>query len=824
MREIYDLGGIWSLRCQASPLGAIDVEGVVPGCVHTDLINNRIIENIFYRDNAKKIQWIENCDFTYTKRFRVNRVRRGAYLEFDGLDTYADIYLNHKRIGQADDMFVSHEFCVDGILCEGENILEVRFFSPIKRVEGMPLYHGAFTQERMNTRRVQCTYSWDWVDRFVTMGIYRDVRLCFRGKNEVDHFYIYTSDINSYAAQIKMDINIRDFEDCGDTVSIQVTSPSGETVFAKERTLISPSLHETIDIVDPELWYPVGYGEQPLYTVRIATATSSQCQTIGIRKVTVLQIIDDEGSEYRKISLALQKEPHLLGVDLNSSTSGFVLLVNGIKIMCKGGNWVPCEPFPSAESPEKITRLLEMAVASGVNMIRVWGGGIFERDEFYAECDRLGILVTQDFLMACGNYPEHETWFIEALKRETQAAALRLRNHPCLVYWCGDNENAVLGSENRTDFSGYRSATYGIQPILARLDPHRYFFPSSPYGGDNYCSATCGTTHVTYFLGSIFDYMNSSDMKDYRTVLSKFYSRFCCEYPAFGMSFASSLEKYMDHSDVFYDTTMEMIEYHSKDNPSLDKPLFRMYNDTARKIFGNYRGGEDALCKYRMLHCELIRLSMELYRRYKGYSWGLVYWMLNDCWPAAAGWSLIDYYACPKPAYYAFKRSAQPVIASVWENEGTLSLYVCNDSLRHVSGNARLYVYDFKSNVDLHSIDLPFSIGENRTDVIYTCDFSSLEPLLSESTILLCDLTSDIGEDRAFFVKDRFADLDIQYSNPIIVKETDDEITVTVDSFHPFVMLDVPYLLSENCFPLKRGEIRIVKKIGKLSSENALKN
>lgn len=816
MNKIIDLCGAWHLTCYDSPIGKIDLEGQVPGCVHTDLIENKIIENIFYRDNHKSIQWIENRDFTYTKTFFVDDVRDGAHLEFDGLDTYADIYLNGTKLGEVDDMFIPYEFCVDGILREGENKLEVRFFSPIKRVEGLPLYVGAFTRERMNTRRIQCTYSWDWVERFVTMGIYRPVRLAFREKNEIDNIYVYTHDINPYSAQIKLEISLRDFCDCGDVVHIEICAPNGKTVLSKDRVALQQKIYETIDIANAELWYPIGYGDQPLYTVTVSSPTSSKTEKTGIRKVTVLQIEDTEGSEYRNISLALQKEAHLKNLDFNKSTAGFIVLVNGVKIMCKGGNWVPCDPFPSAEPPEKITRLLEMSAAGGVNMIRVWGGGIFERDEFYSECDRLGILVTQDFLMACGTYPEHEAWFIDALNRETRAAALRLRNHACLVYWCGDNENAVQGSENRTDFDGYRSATFGIEPILRELDPHRYFFASSPYGGDRYCSSTRGTTHVTYYLGDIFNYMMNDDMKDYRAFFSKFYSRFCCEYPSFGMSFASSLEKYMTREDIFDDESMAMIEAHSKGNPALSKPLFWIYADMALKIFGAYENGFDRIAKNQMLHCEITRLSFELYRRRKGYSWGLVYWMLNDCWPASSGWALLDYYACPKPAYYTFKRCAKNVISSISESDGKLYLHVCNDAMRSVSGNAKLYVYDFKNDRELWSRNLPFSVGENRTEKIFECDFADVDSLLDQNTVILCDLTSDLGDDRAFFIKDRFCDLDLHYPATVILCESDNEITVSSTVFNPYVIVDVPYLLSDNCFTLKAGEKKTIKKLSKL--------
>ena len=276
----------------------------------------------------------------------------------------------------------------------------------------------------------------------------------------------------------------------------------------------------------------------------------------------------------------------------------------------------------------------------------------------------------------------------------------------------------------------------------------------------------------------------------------------------------------MLYSDVFEDEAMEMIEYHSKSNPGLWKPLFRIYSDAAEKIFGEYKNGKDAIYKYQMLHCELIRLSMELYRRRKGYSWGLVYWMLNDCWPAAAGWSLIDYYACPKPAYYAFKRSAKPVIASVFDDDGRLSLYVCNDSLRRVEGSARLYVHDFKANSDLYSVDIPVLIEENRTEKVFECDFATVDAILSDSTVILCDLTTNICDDRALFVKERFSDLDICYAEPIILSDTDSEITVTTDQFNPCVILDLPCLLSDNCFALKANEVRVIQKIRLGDSKN----
>ena len=255
-----DLNGKWMLCGKDGNGKDFELSATVPGCVHTDLWDNGIIKDIFFRDNSKDIQWIENKDFAYKRNFIVNEIFENAYLEFEGLDTYCDVFLNGQKVGEGENMFTPYEFCVDGVLKKGENELEVKFYSPIKKVEGLPLRKAAFTKERLNTRRIQCTYGWDWVDRFVTMGIWKNVDLAFRCANEIDNIYVFTQDINPYSAQIKLEVAFKDFEDRGDSVHIEIVSPDGQTVFEKDRVIIKDSLYEYIDIRDAKLWYPVGYG------------------------------------------------------------------------------------------------------------------------------------------------------------------------------------------------------------------------------------------------------------------------------------------------------------------------------------------------------------------------------------------------------------------------------------------------------------------------------------------------------------------------------------------------------------------------------------
>ena len=807
------LNGAWQGEYVTEKGERVAFPATVPGCIHTDLQACGKIGDFYYRDESKTVQWIENCDVVYVREFDVPEPSPSAFLEFDGLDTYCDIYLNGSVIGEAHNMFVPHAFPVDGVLKRGTNRLEVRFRSPIREVEGKPGLHGAFTTERLHTRRIQCTYGWDWVDRFVTMGVFRDVRLVFRRPNTVAGVYVTTEEILPGSAQIKVAVSLSDFQNNGDRLSLSIADPDGKTVFEKSRVLLDPTVEEWIDLPDAKLWYPNGYGEQPLYTLTVSTPAGETSVTFGIRRITLRQLVDLPGSPESERCKQIQSQPFAKDKDNNETTSGFTVLVNGTPIFCKGADWVPCEPFPSAETPEKIARILAVSSACGVNMIRVWGGGIFERDEFYSACDRLGILVAQDFLMACGNYPENEEWFLDELKLEARAGALRLRNHACLAFWNGDNENAVHGNENRTDFPGYLAAKV-IAPILAELDPARRFLPSSPYGGDPYCSPTRGTAHSTFFLGAFFRYVRENDLSDWRETMSQYLTRFNAEQPTMGMPFVSTLRRFLSDEDIFGED-QSMSEFHTKTNPSI-KPLtlYGHLDKMTEKLFGAYKSGEDRVAKMQTMHCEWVRLGMELYRRNKWFASGILFWMLNDCWPAANSWSLIDYYGVAKPAFYAFKRCAKPVIASISEQDGKLTVTVSNDGLTPVSGKGRIALYDFGTETDLLPTEFAYTVPANASATVLSLDYKPFADLLSPTRLPLCDIENEDGStDRAFFIPSRYADLDLTYRPLRVIAETPDAVTVEADAFSPFALLDSPDLLSDNAICMKRGETRVLKRL-----------
>ncbi|MBP3479750.1 MAG: hypothetical protein J6K03_09795, partial [Oscillospiraceae bacterium] len=660
----YTLNGQWNGKC-INDGEIFSFLGTVPGSSIHDLITcGRLPKDIFWRDNADKAEAFENADYVYEKEFDFAPADGENHtLCFERLDTYCDIFLNGEKLATTKNGFIAHSFDITGKLMHGKNLLSVHFTSPITAVKDMPRYNGAFTTERMNTRRPQCTYGWDWVARFVSCGICGDVEIRTYKKNEIRiaSTYVYTKYADSDSAEIGMDLTFDDLSADG-IVNLSVLSPSGTECACLSRYCDEKFIQICMDIPKAKLWYPRGYGRQPLYTLIIRDENGSELsrEVFGIRIAKIMQLPDEKGSEAYEKCQSIRNKTY----DQNERHSGFILKINGKRILCMGANWVPTTPFCCGSTDKKITELLELCAQGGVNMLRIWGGGAFESRHFYTECSRLGILVTQDFLMACGQYPEEQDWFVEQLQQEASYAAKLIRNQPCLMWWSGDNENAVNGKDTDVNYNGRTSAFYGIAPVLYRLDPHRPFLPSSPFGGNKYASNTVGTTHNTQFLGDlILPYLLEADCSDYRDYWKKLRARFIAEEPQFGAACRNTLGKIMTEADIFGDDDA-MWNYHTKNNPGLAVSIWDTTNISAKKLLGAFTSPEDKYFKLKYMQYEWIRLSMEQVRREMWFSSGIIFWMMNDCWPASSGWAIIDYYNKPKDAYYAFRRCAKDVVLS----------------------------------------------------------------------------------------------------------------------------------------------------------------
>ncbi len=768
-----------------------NLPAIIPGCVHNDLKRNGIIPDYFWRDNNDSCQWIENEDWTYSCSFDFDEPKKQVVLVFEGLDTYATVVLNGEELGKTHNMFIPHSFDVKGKLKKENNILEVHFRSPIKEIAHLPERMGAFTRERFYSRRMQCTYFWDWVDRFVTCGIFAPVYFKIGEDFCVENTYIYTQSIDDFGAQMHIIANFTNYEKSS-IVKFEISDPTGKVVYIHKQYVSEPRTVLFPNIQNPYLWWPNGYGEHPLYTLRIYTGENIHEEKFGIRTLRVAEIPDAKGGDYNLLSQRLKeiRKNH----DFSDETAGFTVIVNGRRIFCRGGNWVPCEPFPSEESDEKIIEIIRLAQKAKVNMLRVWGGGLFEKEVFYDECDKRGILVTQDFLMACGDYPQDEEWFLEELKKESSFAVKKLRNHPCLAWWSGDNECGMGGSDMVEKYDGRVAALEGSAPQVHELDFSRRFHNLSPYGGTPYRSFTRGTTHTSAFLGYICDFIFNTNCMDYKENLNGMLARFIVEEPIYGTPQKSTLLRFMTEADL-RDESEKILRTHCKSNPELDFELFDFGRTFADKIFGGFHNLEDKLFKYEYLQYEWIRVVFENCRRNIGYNDGIIFWMLNDCWPASMGWSIIDYYNLPKAGWYSFKRCAKRVIGSIVKENEKLILYISSDG---ASGDAEIVCHTlektcfYKTSVSLSGygsvrLELPF---EEKTD------------------FAICDICFEGEIDRCFY-KDGILPLK-QIDAIQIIAQTESFIKIRATDYIHAVYLEGDYIFTDNYFSMLLGEERTI--------------
>ena len=797
--KIFDLNGVWTLSGNnPDTMETLRLDAVVPGCVLNDIINADVEKlDIFYRDNSEKFEKYEMWDWHYERKFDVDCTGFRTQLCFDRLDTYCDVYLNGRLIASCWNGHIPHSFDVTDAVKTGENKVEVKFRSPVREVKDKPLLAGAFTKERMHTRRMQCTYGWDWVARFVTCGMGK-VSLHMYEENEpgLDGVYVYTKSIDSYGAYIGISAEIK--KDALDRVyTFDVLDNNGQKVKSHKKYISYPRYDFNLSIENANLWYPAGYGEQPLYTLVMSSEGQEICrERFGIRTVKILQETDAEASYNHARCLGLKESKFDKVYDRNEEFSSFTLVVNGEKILCMGANWVPCEPYEKGGNEEKIGSVLRLAKEMGVNMIRVWGGGTFECEYFYDECSRLGITVTQDFLMACGRYPEKEEWFIEELNKEAEYAARLLRNKACLVWWSGDNENATAGNDTMPDYTGRASATYGLHPVLMRLDPMRDFLPSSPYGGSLYASNTAGTTHNTNHLGDIFTYLEGDDLSDYKDAIKTISARFIAEEPTFGAVSTYSSRKFMTDEDIYGDDA-GIREYHTKSNPDLAKSLYEYMLLFAEKTLGTFKDGHDRDFKLKFCQFENVRISLEMLRRERWFQSGDIFWQLNDCWPAYSGWALIDYYNMPKAAYYSFKRCSKPTVALIDREGGVYTVYVANDGRADAAAKLDVFLLDTKTGERKKLYSGTAFIQKGTT-------LSAFSFEKDDDSIVIAETDSD----RAFY-KDGALEIekcDVAYS----LDEENGVVTFTSDKYVHAVEIEGNLVLEDNYFSLLPGQTRTV--------------
>lgn len=675
--------GTGSCPAELRPALLAGIPAHLPGSVHQSLLRASLIPDPFYGLNAEELGWIEELHWVLEIPlvYTPSAAPVPARLILDGVDTYATVFLNGTPLGATNNAFLRYELPTNGALREGENLLRLDFQPIAESVPSTPgRYNMAFyNQHRVHVRRMQCTFGWDWVSQFITFGLLYAPRLVDRP--EIVFPGVLTAGVTADSATMQARWDVGSLPDGAPAeVGIAIQSPQGKLL----ATLTAPIRQGLIEFTlrDPELWQPIGYGAQPLYraTFKPLPAGEEVSVVFGIRAVELLVTFDAEGSP--EAALTAELAAHLNQPLVPGREFGF--RVNGADIFCLGGNWVPCDPFPGPETEARKVQILRQFAQSGGNTIRVWGGGIYETPLFYDTCAKLGILVLQDFMMACADYPADDPAFLAKLEPEIDQAVRRLRGNTAIIHWYGDNENAMSDGEHAPGQAWFKIFQNITRPALERHDLGRSFTASCPFFGTPSTNALQGDSHISAFMTEDRGFL-LGNMRDYKELVDRTISRFLSEYAIFGAPDVESLRRFLP-ADRLDDSALW--EFHTKDNPS--KPpgvtitLFQSVEAIANRLLGTPESPEDRLNKLAYAHYEATRLVVEAARRKQPFCRGLLFWMLNDCWPAS-GWSLIDYYARPKAGYHGFRHAAQPVHGSFRLVDGRLEAWISNNSREEVS-------------------------------------------------------------------------------------------------------------------------------------------
>jgi beta-mannosidase len=802
--KLFSLDGQWELAgFSPDKFNHYKLEGTVPGQVHPDLQRAGIIPDPFWRNNAELCQWPEKWQWTYKKVFDVPASFKQDWtvMQFDGLDTYSDIFLNGTKLGSTNNMFLPYEYDVKNILKEKGNVLEVVFYSPTeieKPKNEQKKYPAAYESARVYTRRMQCTYGWDWVHRFVTMGIWKSCRLVSYPNARIDDLFVYTESIEAKKAKLKLEFSSTIIDKAPRKAILKITDPGKKVLWEKTFSINSPVMKFDAEISNPQLWWPNGAGEQPLYHVTAvlydARNNELQRKTIetGIRTTSIEQI------------------PDATGVG-----SSFTIIINGKRIFGKGGNWVPADPFPSRVTAEHYTKILRQAQEAGMNVLRIWGGGIYEPEAFWHACNKMGIMITQDFMLACAEYPTTDPGFVASLKKEFTENIRLVRNNPSLIYWAGDNE---LGLNFKPSDNWYCKEMHQTMtaPLVQSMDPSRDFRLTSPLGQDP--STTNSLISGDCHLGAQFNYnvINGGldSLKRYKYFIKKITGRYMSESVAGGIPPKRTLLKFMNEDDL---ENNYMIDFHMHDPATRGLhgvSFIELFEMQARALFGDPGGDNDRrLSQLEYIQYEFIRLTMESARQRKFYSSGVQFWMFNDCWPAAT-WSMIDYWGGRKAGWYGMAAGCRPVIAASDVEDGKIRWSVCNDMLEDVKVKMIVRVQPVNGKATFKK-EVSLNVKENSSVVAMELNLDEMTNKLGDDAVLVCDISyGNDGYDRATWVPNMPQDVKYVKTNLEVSENRSDdggEVSIRTNNWARVVTLDADVDFEDNYFEMLPGETRTIK-------------
>ncbi len=692
----------WSLTDTADSL---HLSGVNPSDVYMALLQKGVIDKPFYRDNEPKLQWVGRKDWIFSTDFNLSKeflLHDRIEIDFKGLDTYADVYLNQHLILKANNMFRSWKTDVKSILKPGHNKLKIVFTSPIKIIskkkKQLPY---PLPDSRAFVRKAAYQFGWDWGPKFVTMGIWRPAFLLAWDQLKIRDVFIRQDSISKRRAKLtailqvkavrNMDVKLRIFTDNKSFFEKKVNLEKGFNL------LLFP-----LNINHPRLWWPNGLGKPNLYTFNFSFSKNGN-------------VVDDTLIQTGLRRLCLIQKP-----DKNGKS--FYFQINGKAVFAKGANYIPPDNFLSRVTDAKYKQIIETARKSNMNMLRVWGGGTYEKNLFYRLCDENGIMVWHDFMFAGSMYPG-DSAFIQNVTQEVRQNISRLRNHPCIALWCGNNEideawhnwgwQKQFGYSKTDSAKLWENYQYLFEQLLPEMvkkyDPKCSYWPSSP---------SIGWGHVEAYREGDVHYWGvwwgKAPFKKYDEKVGRFMS----EYGFQAMPDKKTIDDFSLPRDRFIKS--KVMQVHQK------HPFgWQNIHDYLLRHFQPPENFDDLIYKSQLLQDMGIKRAIEAHRRAKPYCMGTLYWQLNDCWPVTS-WSSIDYYGRWKALQYAVKKAYATYLVSVVEKNHRLKIFVVSDDTSNHRMRLKWRLIDFNGKL-LSCDSLDFALPANKSlcvDSIYENNFA----------------------------------------------------------------------------------------------------
>lgn len=659
----------------------------IPGNIHTDLLSHNLIKDPFYGSNSDSMMWVSEEIWRYKKDFIIPNefIERNLEIVFEGLDTYAEIYLNGIKIGESDNMYKKWAFIIEDSLKQKENSIEV-IIHPSKKVNSQKLSEAGISipDSRIFSRKAPYQYGWDWGPDFETAGIFKSVYLNSWVKLRMTNVIIEPKTITDSLAVMIANIELESENYYNGAVKI--TSPFNEfdTLNQKIEIFQGKNLYPIeFEVKNPQLWWCNGLGDAKLYDIKVQVSTKFRVEEqnikTGIRNIEFCNKKDSIGQE-------------------------FYFKLNGIPVFAKGANWVPAEYFNGSNSYKNYKELLELAKDANFNMLRVWGGGIYENDEFYDICDSLGIMVWQDFMFSCAMYPADDN-FVKSVSDEITYQVKRLFNHPSIVLWCGNNEvkngwfdwgwqkqYKLSSVDSLKIWNDYLTIFEKLIPdAVSEMDHMRKYVPTSPsYGWGHVESCTHGDSH---YWGVWWG------MKDFDVYYDKA-GRFMSEYGFQAFPDISSLGKFIPKDSLYlYSKSLKTHQKHPTGFETIYEYMQIDYNIPEKF--------DDYVYLSQVLQAEGMQKAFDAHLMSMPYCMGTLFWQFNDCWPVVS-WSAIDYYKSPKALYYIAKNTFKDIHISL--NKEKTKVYVTNHKNKDISAKFILNHVDFEGEIldtDIVNIIVP---------------------------------------------------------------------------------------------------------------------